>query len=664
VRAAWTLGILLAVAWGLLTWLFHNPFEGSVERLDRCIPATVGFAFRGSAEEVLDSAFLRDRVLGRDGVDLWLQEAGYGDGLRRLEEEQASINARLPGFLGGIDLRADFLGRETVVFGDLGTDPEGPPLRNFAVATRLSRKGRLVVAPLKHEWVRRRIEAASPVRITRYPLVYEVDLSGVATDPSVATVWAARVKDVLVAGNDRELVQESAHLAATGGLGSLPTTPYAVDLFSEEDGAPLRAFADVAGISEDRRSAGGATPGEALFALGGPAGLATLFLDPDAISSAAATFRFPSADDALLEVSAVRNDAPLPALPASLAEGTARPAADALREAAVLAPAESAILAARVEGRLEAVLKAWAGTLDADVRKELLRPAPQGGLDFEGFAREFDAYLERGLSVVVERLPDGDALPLDRFSPPEGEPFVLPLPGALVVLRQRPSAGERAAEGFLRRRIEGEWKGSLEGVEEMKDLPEGMRGIRFRPDFLTAEKALVRPAAAFEGDLVLLASNEGTLRRALECRAGKRPALSDDPDFAAALEACGEGQAVAVLGVRGLRAFVRDQRREAASADPSVNKDWVRERKRIMGEVVRGWMDGGQPIRPKDVEAETDRRVEEAMKVAQEDNFAKAIEAHHRRWEWLAEVRGAGAGLAWDTAGFRLRLPVLFAGRP
>jgi len=661
VRIAWVLGVLLAVSWGLFTWMFHNPFEGSAGPLDRCIPAGVGFALRGSAEEILGSEFVRRRVLGREDVDRWLSEAGYGEGLRRLEEEQAAMNAQLPAILGGIDLRADFLGRETVVFGSLSTAPEGPPVGTFALATRLSRKGRLALSPLKHEWVRRRIEARSPARITRYPLLYEVDLSGVATDPAFAKIWAARVKDVLIAGNDRELVRESAHLAATGGMGSLPTTPYAVDLFSAGESAPLRAFVDVQRLAADRTGEGKKTLGEELVE---SAGLAALFLDPDAVSSAAALVRFPSADEALLELKAVHGDGPLPSLPATLAEGAVRPAAEALREAAVLAPAESAVAAGRIEGRVEALLQAWAGTLPGDVRDELRKPVAKGGLDFEGFAREFDAYLERGVSFTVERLPECEELPLDQFGAgPTGE-FVLPLPGVLVVLRQRASAGPGAAEGFLRRRIEGEWKEGLEGVEDLKDLPEGMRGVRFRPKFLTQDKKLVRPAAAFEGDLVLLATNEGTLRRALECRAGGRAALSDDADFAAAAERCGEGQALAVLNARGLLAFVRDQRREAASASPNVNRDWEKRLQRILGEVIGAMPPKPGGISPKEVQEEADRRLAEEMRVAREVTFPREVEEYLNRWEWLREVRTAGASLSWDSAGFRLGLHALFAERP
>ena len=668
VRAAWTLGIVLIAAWGLFSWLFHDPFEGEVEALDRCIPSWVGFAVRGSAEDLLRSEFVRVRVLGREDVDRRLHEAGAGDGLRRLAEEQERLNARLPGFLGGVDLRTDLLGRESVVFGTLGAGPADPPLAKWAAATRLSRKARLLLSPLKHEWARRRVEEGSPLRITRFPLLYEVDLRGVSTDPGWDLLYAARVRDVLIVGNDRTLVQDAAHLAQAGGS-ALPDRPDAVDSFSEKETAPLRAFLDLGRLAEDRRQSKDPdgkpvlSLGEAIVTAGGPAAFVGLLLDPDALSSAAAVVRFPSADEASVEVAAVRNDAGLPTLPAALAESTVRPAAESLREAAVLAPAEGAILAGRLECRPGAVLQAMFGTLDAEVREALEKEVEkQSGTTLNTVAKEFDDYLEPGLSIVVERLPECDALPLDRMDPPEGETFVLPLPGVLLVLRQRASAGDAAAEGFLRRRLATDWKEAFDAVEDLEGLPEGMRGIRFRPRALTGERDLVRPAAAFEGDLVMIASNEGTLRRALECRAGSRPALSDDPEFAGAAEAAGEGQAGVVANVRGVRAFLRDQRREAATDAIAINL--VKERGRIQSAVVHEIMQGRQELNAKDVEAEVDRRVEELQKERREVKFPRAVEAYLDRLKAFDEVRAIGAGLAWDSSGFRLRARLLLAGRP
>jgi len=661
VRAAWVVGILLVALWGIFSWLFHDPFEGTVPALDRCIPSWSGFALRGSAEELLRSQFVRERILGRPDVDRSLADAGAGDGLRRIAEEQERLNERLPGFLGGVDLRADLFGRETVVFGTLGSGPDDPPVAKWAVATRLTRKARLILSPLKHEWARRRVEEGAPIRITRYPLLYEVDLSSVATDPGWNTLWVAKVRDVLIAGNDRTLVQDAAHLAQAGGS-SLPDRPDAVASFSSQEAAPLRAFLDLSRLAEDRRTAERPTLGEEIVATGGAGGFLGLLLDPDALSSAAALVRFPAADEASVDVSAVRNAASLPTLPEALSDAATRPAPESLREAALLAPAEGAILAGRLECRPGAVLLALFGTLDAKVREALEKEVrDRSGTDLNTVAREFDDYLEPGLSVVLERLPECDGLSLDRYG---GEEFVLPLPGLLLVLRQREASGAASAESFLRRRLEGEWKEAFEGVEGLVGLPEGVRGFRFRPKGLTAEKALVQPLAAFEGDLVLLATNEGTLRRALECRAGKRPALSDDPEFAPAAAAAGEGQACAVANLRGLRAFVRDQRREAASAAPSVAKDWVRERRRVMAAVVAEKMRGSGEISPREVEAETDRRMEEEIRVAREVNFPNEVQAYLRRSEWLAEVRSAGAALSWDASGFRLRLRLRLAGSP
>jgi hypothetical protein len=84
-----------------------------------------------------------------------------------------------------------------------------------------------------------------------------------------------------------------------------------------------------------------------------------------------------------------------------------------------------------------------------------------------------------------------------------------------------------------------------------------------------------------------------------------------------------------------------------------------------MAEVVREWMDKGQQeISPNAVQEETERRMEEKIREAQVVAFPREVEAYLRRWDWLAEVRTAGAGLSWDSAGFRLGLHALFAARP
>src|SRR5690349_24882311 len=124
-RIGGALALAAVAAWGAFTWLFFNPFEGRIERLDRVIPASVGFAFRGTLEEVLGAPLVRERILARPEVADLLRTWNVEENLRRVAEEQELLNARLPGFVGGFDLRRDLLGSETAVFGSLSAAGDG-----------------------------------------------------------------------------------------------------------------------------------------------------------------------------------------------------------------------------------------------------------------------------------------------------------------------------------------------------------------------------------------------------------------------------------------------------------------------------------------------------------------------------------------------------------
>ena len=90
----------------------------------------------------------------------------------------------------------------------------------------------------------------------------------------------------------------------------------------------------------------------------------------------------------------------------------------------------------------------------------------------------------------------------------------------------------------------------------------------------------------------------------------------------------------------------------------------MKERGRIQSAVVHEIMQGRQELNAKDVEAEVDRRVEELQKERREVKFPRAVEAYLDRLKAFDEVRAIGAGLAWDSSGFRLRARLLLAGRP
>jgi hypothetical protein len=654
--------VLLAVAaWGAFTWLFYNPFEGRIGGLDRLIPPSAGVALRGSLAGLLAAPLVKERILARTEVEDLLRAAKIDENLRAFDQGQEQLNARLPSFVGGVDWRRDLFGGETAAFGTLAAGPGEAVIERGVVATRLSTKARMGLSLLKHGWARARAEEGGGVTIKRYPLIYEIDASAVAPEPRWAIFWAALVKDVLIVGNDRALVTDAAHLAETGGGGSLPDRPDAGTLFSTESGAPLRAWIDLARYGQDRAAANQPTLGEKAATMEGLPGLAGMFVDPDVLSTAQAVVRFPSRDEAEVEVSGIRGDAAGTGLPEAMTQGRARAGAEALREAAALAPAGSAVAAARLEVRAGALLLAAFGRLDASVREEAGKMLHEAGNSMEDVARELDDYLDAGASVVIERLPECDALSLDRFGADAEGKFVLPLPGILLAFRQRGSAGEGAAERYLRRWIE-KSADRFEDCADLEGLPAGMRGFRFRPKFLTGEKELVRPAAAFEGDLVLLATNEGTLRRALAARAGKKadgtpaPALSDFEGFEAGAARCGEGQGFAFVEWGATLKMLRDGRREWATR--RVEFDPVKERQRIFMEVATTFAQEKQVIAQKEVEAEVDLRMGERIKFNHEVEFPRAVEEYVRGLRALEEIRSVAAGLNWDSAGFRLGLVV------
>ncbi len=631
---AWIL-LAAVLAWGAFTWLFFNPFEGRVASLDRVIPSSVAFAVRGSLEGIL-AAPLAARIRARHEVQDLLRAWQVDEALQAVAAEEERFNARLPGIVGGVSLKGDLFGSETAIFG--GAD-------SLAVATRVGTKARAGLSLLKHEWARRRAEAGGAPRITRFPLIYEVDLSGRVGDPRYATVWAALVRDVLIAGNDQKLVQDAAHLAATGGGGSLPDLANAKTAFSADSPAPVRAWIDLDGWSGARSAAA---------ALEGPAAFAAMLLDPDALSSAQAAFLFPADHEAILRVSGIRSEAAA-GVAGALAERGPRPAAEMLKEAALLSPAGSTVVAARVEIAAGALLKAAYGRFDAAIRAEVEKELVARKTNFDDVCREVDDYLEAGVSVVVERLPECDSLTLDVMGANDKGEYVLPVPGVLLVLRQKASAGDGAAEGFFRRWMT-EWKEQMESFEDLQGLPDGMRGFRFRPKFLTADKALWRPAAAFEGDLVLLSLNEGTLRRALEARAGKRPAMADFEGFAAAMERCGEGQVAAFVEMGAALKMRRDERREWATR--RVEKDWVAVRRRVTAEVAMEFANQRQQLSMREMEAEVDRRMEKLEHDQKTVEFPRELEKFARGVQVFEELRSVAAGLEWDTAGFRLILSV------
>ncbi len=648
------IGILLAAvaAWGLFTWALYNPLQSEVASLERMVPSSVGWVVRGSGRELLASPFVKrfvlDRPEARGVLDDWKLSALPS----HVERFDRDLNTQLPGFLAGFSVIADVFGSETVVFGV--TDMEDVTRSRFALATRLSPRARAMVAALKHAEVRRRIEAGSGLRLTRTPVVIEVDTTALVEDPSLGhTAFLSLVRDVLVAGNDRDLVLEAARLGRGEGTGSLADRADAKGVLADTAGVPLAGFVDLARLAADLQQAGDRTPSEAIRGASGMAGIAGMLIDPVALTTAAARVTFPADTDLRIEVRAVRGDAALDGAPAALADAGSRPAAEALAEAAALAPAGSAWLAARVEAPAGTLLRLAFGRTSGAVRDEIEKALREKQTSLDGLARDADDVFLPGASLVVERLPDCDDLALDQYGAGPAGVFVYPLPGVLVALRQRPGLSPGTAERFVRRiRSWGEFR----RYEDLTDLEHGMTGLRAEPKFLTGDMALVKPAAVFDGDLVLLSSNEGLLRRALEARAGRAANLADFPGFAGDAAAAGEGQAAAFVEGGALLAHLRDQRREVAT--DRGRRDWVLERRKVRDRIIRERLRDREQISEADIQPLEEEEMQRLVERNRTVEFQDASAAYLRELAGLRSLRAIAAGLAWNPGGADLRVVV------
>lgn len=642
-------GLVAVFLWALFTWAFYNPFRSPVGSLDGLVPASAGWVLRGDAAKVAAAPFFRRFVLDRSEKDQLLADWRLSDLVDRMETSERDLNTQLPSFLSGVTVMGDLFGGGTVAFGV--TDVEDVRLSRFAVATRLSPRARMVVAGLKHEFVRRRIEASTGAKLTRYPLLLEVDTSALVEDPTLAApAYLALVRDVLVFGNDRDLVMDAAALGESGGPGALRDRLDARDAFAATADAPVAGFLDVARLARDLEEAGHPTPADLLQSSRGLAGVVGLLLDPADLSTVSLGISFPGETGMDFHLAAVRGDGRPGPLAEALENGTDRPAADALAEAGALAPAGSAALVARLELSAGTVLRLLYGRAPADVRGAMEEGFRRGDTSLDLVARDADDLFQPGVSVVMERLPECDDIGLDSFGANEQGEFILPLPGVLLALRQRPGVETGAGERFLRRARQ--WI-DFRVFEELDGLGHGMTGFRAEPKFLTGDLALVKPAVAFDGDLVLIASNEGTLRRALEARAGGRASFTDLPSFKDGSAGPESGQVTAFVEGGAWIDMLRDGRREAAIE--RVAHNWEAERKRVYIDTYTDLASRQASVAQSDINVLVDEEMARRVRHQKEVEFPDAVRAYVRELEGLRPLRSLVLGLARDPAGLQLR---------
>lgn len=247
--------VLLVAVLGVaaFTWLCHWPLEARQDRVEALVPASADFLVRTSWEEVAATGWLQRNLreaplLPQLGT---LVEQRVLPLLERIESGEARINAQLPlGFLH-VGLREDLLPGEVVAAGRWCRDarlPSPPSWREAMLLLRVSWKVRAALAALDHGFVREQVKAQSGVAITSSdePGVLKVVLPGVRVSDVRArstcgdgfvmtpedTLYLARVRDVLVAGNSLSLVAQAAVLGRQGAAG---------DAFADRPGFSLEA---------------------------------------------------------------------------------------------------------------------------------------------------------------------------------------------------------------------------------------------------------------------------------------------------------------------------------------------------------------------------------------------------------------------------------------
>jgi hypothetical protein len=219
----------------LFTTLVYNPFEGSFGDIHGIVPRNVDF-YLGKANLSDDfEEFPRPRFwAGLEASTAWpaltqsrlfkSREADIGQVLRGLDEVKAQM-AQVP--LVRLQILGDVVGRELMLAGRVGPTPGA-----FEVCawSRVSWKVRAGIALLGYDLVRGGLGGAQVV-----PDGALLKLQQAGSEP----FWLARVKDVAICGNSRQLVPQSLDLAL--GVSSEDSLGAAAD-YTDHLAAPLQAW--------------------------------------------------------------------------------------------------------------------------------------------------------------------------------------------------------------------------------------------------------------------------------------------------------------------------------------------------------------------------------------------------------------------------------------
>lgn len=573
---------LLGVA--AFTWLCHWPLEGRQESVEALVPASAEFLVRGSWEELAATGWLQKNLRDTPVVPALgtLVQQQLLPLLGRVEAEEARINEQVPLGVVHVGLREDLLPGEVVAAGRWCRDarlPSPPSWREAMVLVRVSWKVRAALAALGHGFVREQVKAQSGVAITPTdePGVLKVLLPGVRVSdvrsrstcgdgfvmPPEDTVYLARVRDVLVAGNSLPLVAQAAQLGRSGASGESFADRPGFSLEAPE--GSVRAAVDLQNLRpylERLLEAGG--HGTRLFRyflgiealdrmnghldLSSPdllAGRASIRLAPRGLGEAVQeNYRRPGLG--------LRDDGPAGWLPAADTFAVVHLRTDAMHlmnavHDGILTPEQRRLWSDNMRE------SAMYTTMDAFLRDVAERLGDAFTLALGRLSRLYDE----------ARYPAFEAND-DKQRPADAEPAL----AVLVTLRKGASAEE--VDRFLAERVH--LMGFSKDLERATYKGFTYTRLRFARGQDLAELQLYRPAYILVQDKLLLASHEDYFLRVLDTFAEPKasPPLSADPTYRVTMEALPpRGHVAAFVDVEKLTR-VPGRAPSASDPDPAV----------------------------------------------------------------------------------------------
>jgi hypothetical protein len=659
---------VLTLATAGLTWFAFWPLEGSVERIESLIPATVDFVYKGSWQDRLLRQWVDENVVERPLVDP-LRDAVAGfeaevlPELRRFEEQ---INASIPLNVAKFSVEKDLFPAEIVAAGRWceGWSPERglPTWREVLLMTRVSWKTRFVSA-LKHEFIRTKIGGGVTIESAGEG-VYRLILHSVAVSsvqqrsgcgrgfvmPPENEWWLFREKDVLAVSNSRELIQEVAALArsdgAIGSFGDRPGFELATPpgtIAAAADLGPLQDYL-VRGLEVLQRD----TP---------QAGLLERYLTLTALDRMNGSLSFPLLDRAVADASVLYDPADLLTGLDDVYRADPRETRAAL---ASLVPADDTfallLLETPPQHLLRAVHEEFLSESERRLWRDNLRSRTQGYADVDALLADVASRLGTSAAIAVGRISEVfDGVEYPEWFPGD-EPS--PMPGVAFMVRIKHGADPAEVDEFLATRAH---LMGLKVVEE-RGSHAGISYRRLELEQRTADLELVSPAYVLHSDHLIIANNEAWFRKILETIQGGA-SLEGDNTYRATMNALHDRVHLALfLDLDKLhrvpatdadtapRGYLWDRRNEWVRTERDPREAILKYRRQQTANA------GGSP------DAETALRIDEAVErfaAEWEQDYPLYVEEYREELQGMRRLRSAGLSLRADRTAIQVRAVLL-----